>query len=137
MPGTIYPTHVCFDDSLDLLVEILRAHEDDTDNVKRDLASNLRLCHGITNTLDHPSAHAWVEDLRTDVVIFIGILDGERTMFKGRRSEYYEELKVSWVKKYSYKQAYVLNRHSGHYGPWESRLKDLCRKVDEERAVKP
>ncbi len=137
MGQLVYPTHVCFDDALDLLVAILKAHQDSTKEVQADLAGNLYLCHGITNTLDRPSAHAWVEDQKMDTVLFVGIIDGKRTNLKGDRQEYYDQLKVSFVKRYSYQQAYWLNRLTNHYGPWLPQLRELCGRVDRERAVTP
>lgn len=123
--GAIHPTHTCFDDSLDLMVDLLKAQEEPGGD--RTLVDRLRLVHGTCQAPDgHLYTHAWLEDIENGVATFTGIHQGERRHFQTPTAEYHEHLKMQDLIRYSYSQAFAWNRASGHYGPWDPRLRELC-----------
>ncbi len=123
----IYPTGHCFDDALDLMVEMLKAQEEPGGD--QTLHLRLRLVHGVCTFEDgHDYAHAWVEDIEERKAYFTGIHNGERQYFVVEpASDYHEHLRVKDFVRYSYRQALTLNRLSAHYGPWVPHLRALCR----------
>lgn len=120
----IYPTHHCFDDALDFIIEVLKANPQDRDA----LLERLFLVHGLCQAPDgHPYAHAWVEDSRKTACIFRGIVDGETHYFAAAKDEYYADAKVLEVTQYSVQEALEQNRRHGTFGPWEPRYIALAR----------
>ena len=114
----IYPTHTCFDDALDFLVDVLR----DNPRERAALAQQLFLVHGLCQAPDgRLYAHAWVEDAVEDTCIFTGILDGTRRVFATPAHEYYAEVRVQEMTRYNLIQALQNNRFTNSYGPWEAR----------------
>jgi hypothetical protein len=70
-------------------------------------------------------AHAWVED--GPIVVDAGMLDGgERAYYAAERAEYYGARTIEITTRYTPRQAYELNRRSGHFGPWEPAYQELC-----------
>jgi len=115
------PTSHCFDNALDFISDGLIQNPEDRDA----LVDELLLVHGICLAPDgHPYAHAWVED--GDRCIFCGILDGELGYFATSHAEYYAEMRVQDVTRYTVRAALAHNRATNHYGPWEARYRDLC-----------
>lgn len=116
----IVPTGKCFDDSLDLLIEILKLHPD--------WVTTLRLVHAICTMPDgRQYAHAWVEDLTDDSVAFYGLVDGERMLFKAvTRQDYYDQHGLVELRRYTYPEALRENRRTTHYGPWVEHYRALC-----------
>lgn len=119
--ATIFPTHTCFDDSLDFIAENLR--------LKPELLHEFTLAHGICLAPDGPKkgeafAHAWVE--QGPEVWQSGILNGEKIFYSMARAEFEEALKVQSVTRYTVREAAEQNRIHGTYGPWERRYKTLC-----------
>lgn len=127
MDRNIYPTGKCFDDALELMMAILKENLDASNRVDRDVWENLYLVHGFTNGMGRPSAHAWLEDDRSGLVCFVGILDGKRENFAVPRDEYYRELKITDTTRYLYDDVLRLNRKHGHYGPWETKYQGFLR----------
>lgn len=131
----ILPTHDCFTDSLDLLVAILKENENDLSG-RAVLARSLYLVHAVVTLGDREGAHAWVEDDRRDLVIFVGLYEGRRESFASPRDEYYQTHGVIERTRYAYHEAFLLNRITGHYGPWAERYQKLCRKPGDHQTVK-
>lgn len=123
----ILPTHQCFDDALDLLVEILKS---EPDIYKRGhLITQWRLVHGRCLAPDgHSYAHAWVENTHSHTCYHVGLLNNERVILDAATPEYHAELRVQDCIRYTYPEALRLNRQHGHYGPWLDHLQSLCRK---------
>jgi len=114
----IYPTHTCFDDSLDLIAEWIKV---DNSQVK-----HLFLVHGICLLENNePYSHAWVE--RKNKCFFVGIIEGKRETLAVSKKAYYQRFKVQEATRYSVRQAWEHNRISNNYGPWEERYLKLCR----------
>lgn len=119
----ILPSHTCFDDALDTMVEMLRAAGPDAA-----LHEQLFLVHAIVTPEGYPAmAHAWLEDDREQTAIFSGILTGEKRRFVTPKETYYANQRPLSVTRYTYREAFVLNRQSGHYGPWKPEYRALCR----------
>jgi hypothetical protein len=72
-------------------------------------------------------AHAWLEDDRDQTVLFSGIIAGDKRLLLAQRQEYYANMQPEEVTRYTYQQAFVQNRLSGHYGPWKPAYQALCR----------
>ena len=123
---SIYPTHTCFDNALDFIAAVLQENPDDRDV----LVTELSLVHGICLAPDgQPYAHAWVE--HGAHCIFAGILDGKQKYFAAFHDDYYAELGVQEVTRYTLQDALTHNRRTGHYGPWERRYRALCGRQEE------
>lgn len=119
----ILPTSTCFDDALDTLFALLTEHPEDTA-----IAEQVFLVHGIVHPAGYPRmAHAWLEDDQEHTVIFSGIIAGEKRLLLAQRTEYYANMQPEEVTRYTYSQAFVNNRLSGHYGPWKPAYRALCR----------
>jgi len=124
---TIFPTHHCFDDALDLLVQFLR--EDPAGGLEH---SRFWLVHGIARYPEgqpHAGerfAHAWVETFDKRVWD-CGVLDGELITYSVDRAEFYEKLRIETTTRYSARAAWDENRRSGTYGPWQPEYQALCR----------
>lgn len=119
---SIYPTHTCFDDSLDFIVQVLIHNPDDREY----LIASLRLVHGIcAPRCVYPYAHAWVE--HEELCIFRGILRGEYQYFATPHVEYYATMCVQETTKYTVHEARTLNRRFNTYGPWIDKYIACCR----------
>ena len=116
---TIYPTHECFDDALTNLIHIMQR-----DGREIVLRGDLLIVHGIIAPDGEDLAHAWLER-DGKVVIFSGILKGDKTMFECDLSEYYKESVVKETTKYTLLQAFAEETRTGHYGPWVERYRAL------------
>lgn len=127
----VYPTHKCFDDTVEFCERRARAKHPSVD-------TTLRLVHGIILTpADQPAGvsdtqpgdrtlHAWVED--GDLCWDFGILeDGRRIEFAVARAEYYEHYRVQETTVYTMRELLAANKASGHYGPWRPEYAALCR----------
>lgn len=119
----IHPTGTCFDDALDLIAEIVKAHPDAA------YTREFELVHAICHPPEfHKFAHAWVEtDQGKGVAIFFGIIDGRREQIATRAEEYRQRLNVLEETRYTPYQAYQMNDKHENYGPWEQRYIDLTR----------
>jgi len=112
----ILPTHTCFDDSIELMIERIKA----VPELAR--SRRLRLVHGIALMPAHqdnagqPFAHAWVEE--HGYCLTLGLVDGERVMVRQRRDDFYARLRVQRFTLYTPSQAYAANHRTGHHGPW-------------------
>jgi hypothetical protein len=120
---TIYPTHTCFDDALEYC-ELIAKREG-----KQSL-QQLTLVHAIVlhpegPRAGQPYAHAWIEE--GDEAIFAGILNGEKVYCVVDRIEYAERLRVQHAWRYTMREAHMMNKQHGTYGPWEKRLLVLAR----------
>ncbi len=131
----IRPTGTCFDDSLDLLVELLKAHGDNGPAANAERVATLFLVHAVVGALGGESAHAWVEDDQLDACLFVALHRGKRITFAAPRFDYYETYQVLCRWRYSYPQAFELNHASGNYGPWEPRLRELTAKATGKERV--
>jgi hypothetical protein len=118
---TIMPTHTCFDDALDTLVELIKYDDSSGDD--------LRLVHALCAAPDgHLYAHAWVEfdNARGETVcVFSGLVEGEAMRFLSPGPDYYKSLQVSAdVTKYTSVEALAENARTNHYGPWIERYQN-------------
>jgi hypothetical protein len=137
MDNVIHPTHTCFDDALDLLVDLMRQAKSHTQGKR--LVRRYRLVHAICSAeagqpAGKPFAHAWVEDLEKDQVLFIGLLRGEKHIVAADREEYQHNIGLEHAIRYSYPEAVVWNRITRHYGPWDQQVRALCRTSNQEQS---
>ena len=124
---TLYPTFHCFDDALDLIGMLLTENPDDRDH----LSETLVLVHGICRAPDgNLYSHAWVE--YEEQAFFRAIIEGEPTYVATSIAEFATEFQVQACTRYSVREAAILNRQSGHYGPWLPQYKALCHPRREE-----
>lgn len=120
----VFPTGKCFDDALDLLVTLLKEAGPDEGAV---LAHRLRLVHAACEAPDgHLYAHAWVENIAEREAYFVGIYRRARHVFVAPTEEYHREIHLRSLIRYSYAEAFVLNRIHNHFGPWVPHLRELC-----------
>jgi hypothetical protein len=118
----LLPTHTCFDDAMDLLVEMI--------TVRKVPPAQLRLVHGIGLLADgRRFAHAWVE--RGPSCYFVGLYQGQRGLCTVVRQDYYQRLRVQERTKYTPWQALRENQRTISYGPWKPAYLALARRVDE------
>lgn len=121
MTQTIYPTHTCFDDALDLLTELIKA------NPKIVRTNEILLVHGICFAPELGEySHAWLE-MDGEYVLWVGILKGQRQEFKSSIKSYYEHFNVIETTKYTPRQAWEKNNEFVTYGPWEEKYLKLVR----------
>jgi len=123
---TIYPTHTCFDDALELIHSLLQSAADKGINAESDLL----LVHAICTGPHGPYAHAWVEDSSECRSYFVGILNGERIVLAAHTSDYEQSLNVTESTKYGWSEAFALNRKHETYGPWKPEYQALCKNDD-------
>jgi hypothetical protein len=129
--STIYPTHTCFDDALELLERAIKG------NPGAAQSDELKVVHAIcVNPWGEDYAHAWVESNGTHCW-WVGILNGKRHDMVAERAEFYTELRVKETTKYTPIQAVSLNHQYGTYGPWEPRYLDLCNNGVKKRWLNP
>lgn len=122
---TIYPTRKCFDDSLDLMVDMV---EQTPNWEKPEMLRNLFLVHAIVEPGGRLSSHAWVEHDDDDMVYFVGLRNGKRVAFASPREDYRRLHNVIDSVRYRLHEVYALNREFQTYGPWEPRFQELCGK---------
>jgi hypothetical protein len=127
--ATILPTHHCFDDALELLIDFVLA-----DPAR---ASSVRLVHGIgrypAQYLDDGHlkpgdyfAHAWLEE--GPIVWESGLVDGAQVAYAVDRSEHHAYLQIVCGTYYSLLAAWHENQRTGTYGPWRPEYLALCRR---------
>lgn len=114
---SIYPTHHCFDDALEILAA-LNSGERQT---------HLRLVHSICRAPDgNLYAHAHVNDIEKRESYFRGIYLGCNFEFIASTEEYEAGLHIVEAIRYTVSEAIAENRKSGNYGPWIERYQQLC-----------
>lgn len=122
------PTGTCFDDGLDLIVDLVSC------NAREDLVA-VRLVHGICLLPDGERyAHAWVEHLDRGTAVFCSILNGRRMYVETTIAEYDAHFKVQERTHYTVDEAWRENMRSGHYGPWLERYRELCKDLQAAKA---
>ena len=125
---TIYPTKKCFDDSLELMTDMVQQ----TPNwERRDLIHNLHLVHAIVEPGGRRSSHAWVEHDDNDMAYFVGIRNGKRVAMASPRGDYRRLHNVVEMVRYKLGAVYLMNRTFGTFGPWEERFQQLCGNGDD------
>jgi len=117
---TIYPTHQCFDDSVENLMHLIE------EDGLRMTNGTLLIVHGIISPDGKDIAHAWLE-LDGKVVVDSGILKGQKITYRADLESFYRESKARDVTKYMPVNAAGLEMKLG-FGPWEDRYKKLCRR---------
>lgn len=127
---SIYPTHTCFDDALDYLCDILKS------NPAAARSNEYLLVHGICVSEDLGQySHAWLEQAGK-FVLWTGILNGERVLFKSDIAGYYKKFQVQETTKYTPRQAWEENAKHVTYGPWIEKYKILCRHAEARRPAR-
>jgi hypothetical protein len=143
--ATIYPTHHCFDDMLELLEERVKQRP------ALAFGRSLRLVHGIllcpaprpsdgmnsgvgpdgTIPPDAPFAHAWIEDETQDGVPIVwqsGMLDGDlKIAFAVPRADFLAEMRVQASTAYTCREVLREHQRWGTSGPWRAEYRALCR----------
>lgn len=135
METRLLPTHTCFDDSLDLIEELVRAG-----NVA---VEEITLAHGICvmPTPDvHHYAHAWVEvgpqgERSECVCMFKLIVSGKPAVFATPLEEFYRDMRVIESTTYTVAEALAENKRTEMYGPWKEEYLALCRPRDLDGAI--
>lgn len=120
---TVYPTHTCFDDALELYMLFVQNPR-----------AEVYLVHGICKKEDGDLyAHAWVE--RNGECYFAGIIDGAKRGFTASLPAFYEKLNVtSDVTKYTLENILQFeDLHDRKSGPWEPRYLELTREGKKNR----
>lgn len=128
----LYPTHSCFDDSIEFCEHAARENPE--------WAVTLIVVHGIVlvpetqpadvtdATPGTQSVHAWVET-PAGYVFDVGVNEaGERIIFSAAKADYYAHYRVQDTTRYTMRELLEQNRASGHYGPWKPEYQALCRK---------
>lgn len=117
---TLYPTHTCFDDALDMLAQAVKANPGSYES------DELRLVHAVCVAPDGAEySHAWVESNGTHVW-FEALTNGHRVQYVSDLGEFYAEYQVKETTKYTPPQAWAENKKHETYGPWIDRYKLLC-----------
>lgn len=121
----LMPTHQCFDDAIEFIVEEL--HRDAKN------AANYRVAHAICLNphTGEPYAHAWVEGLELkpecdDVVVEGFLLGGVRVWVACPRAELYRTLRPQKIVHYTVEEWHQKNVETEHYGPWDPEIRKLC-----------
>ena len=138
--GTIYPTGTCFDDAVAFCERHARTLLTRPPAERRPALLRLKVVHGIiTVPPDQPAgygvqpgqraAHAWVEE-GARYVWQSGVLDGRTIAFQIARAEFYAQLRVEAVTRYTLPQVLEHHHRTGSTGPWRADLKALCRGRD-------
>ncbi|HJS76762.1 MAG TPA: hypothetical protein VJ778_05090 [Burkholderiales bacterium] len=122
MPDLL-PTHHCFDDAIDYLVERVKRHP------KLARRRTLILVHGIAHSdAGEAYAHGWVEE--GGKCWDAALLDGARVWYSVTRDEYYAARQITETSRYTIREALAENLRTHSYGPWEPRYRGLCGKGD-------
>ena len=117
---TVLPTHTCFDDALEIIESIIKAHPDAAHT------DEFVLVHAIVHPEGEDFAHAWVES-REGIVFWKGIVDGEKVILGSPSLEFRSGWKpVEWTA-YTPREAAEQNARWGTFGPWEMKYLRLCR----------
>lgn len=125
---TILPTHICFDDALDFLQDVVRAEFAACGDVEHVLAvfARMRVVHGICIAPSgRPFAHAWVEQDGA-YVWQGGVIDGERVFHRMPLADFMRHVPVQEATRYTVDEALRLNAESNHFGPWDERYRALA-----------
>lgn len=115
------PTGQCFDDALEYLEARVRAHPDLAHR------TSLILVHGIaraTTDTGEPYAHAWCEE--DGHCWDAALVEGSRIYYAVTTVEFYAARQIQETTRYTIREAWLANRRSGHYGPWETKYRALC-----------
>ncbi len=123
MDDTIYPTHTAFDDALEIIIWLMQ--HGGREDVK---SGRLLIVHAIICPYGLDISQAWIER-DGKIVIFTGILRGEKVMINVDRDEYYINSKVRDVTRYTLFEAYAEELRTGHYGPWLEKYRVLCNDI--------
>ena len=123
----IYPTGKCFDDALDyLMAHVSKKPLWLVHGIVHFPESQVNLLPEFQHLAGKRFAHAWVED--ETLVWNHGILEnGVPIVYAVEKEEYYTEMQVEKVTKYTPSETLVLNEKFMTYGPWEQAYMDLCR----------
>ena len=119
----VLPTGECFNDAMEILVELL--------TVQQVPPEQLRLVHAMALLPDEgtPFAHAWVE--HGSQCLFLGLYQGTRVLCTVPRQEYYQLLRVQHRTKYTPWQAARENKRTVSLGPWKPPYLALTRPKDD------
>lgn len=110
------PTHTCFDDAPDLVVAELKEGN-------RDIARAL-IVHGICLAPDKRAfSHCWLEF--DGHVVETYLCDNDRVHLAYPIALWRERFQPQYEVRYSLAEWFKLNHDSGHYGPWDPRVKAL------------
>jgi hypothetical protein len=118
---TIYPTHTCFTDAMEFLVDVVK-HAPAT-------MDEYTLVHAVCLPgSDRAYAHAWIERRtpKGTEAWQSGIWRRHRVQYAVMASELEQELRPQRIWRYSIEDASALNRETGMLGPWVRELEDLC-----------
>ena len=118
---TVFPTHSCFDDAVEILKKIMEFHPETFPT------DEFLVVHAIVEPYGKPMAHAWIEDNYRNKVLFMGIIHGKREMLSADRMEFYIDIKMKETTKYTPLQAYLAEKRTRQFGPWEEKYQVLCR----------
>lgn len=123
----LLPTGTCFDDALDYVSVLLKDAGCYTERKK--ILTTHYVCHGLVGPDDDPIAHAWVEV--GDDVWISGLWRGKQVFTSLPRSDYYASMGARDITRYTCQEVVDLNRKSNHFGPWEERYVERCRKPED------
>lgn len=110
----IKPTRTCFDDAIELLVEIC-IHQ-------KHMLRKVRLVHALIEGNEPGAegktiAHGWLE--YEGEVFFCGIIDGRKVQLAQDRREFYKRTKPKLLIRYTGREVADLNERTEHTGPWD------------------
>lgn len=115
---TLYPTHQCFNDAIELLDALMGAGADPL---------QLRLVHAICEAPDgHHYAHGWIEDVEDGTAMWKALLDGIAINVCADAAEHRASMKILESISYEMTEVYRLNVESGHFGPWIEKYREAC-----------
>lgn len=121
--STVYPTHTCFDDAIDIMVEFAQSHP------AAITMERITLVHAICQMDDGQDfSHAWVESKHLGRAYFKGLQNGRKELFECDAKSYRKDLKAREITEYDYSAMVKENYRHATYGPWEKKYIDLCRK---------
>ena len=119
----IYPTHTCFDDAVQIMADLVRENRETLNS------NRFVIVHAIVAPEGKESSHAWVEDTEKNLVIFMGLLNGDRMSFSVDLGEYYLKMNVRDFTKYTIAECIAEEKKTGQersYGPWKEKYRELC-----------
>ncbi len=70
-------------------------------------------------------SHAWIE--WKDFVYFSGFINGKKVLVEADRIEYLSNCKWRRIVKYTLLEAYLEEKKAGHFGPWDPKIRILCK----------
>ncbi len=115
----LHPTHTCFDDALTNLIFIMKRY-----GTKPVRTGEVIIVHAIIAPDGEDIGHAWIETPTS--VFFTSIMKGERVLVEANKIEYLARSNWKYVRKYTLFEAYAEELRSGHYGPWDAKIRELC-----------